>query len=279
MPAISSLTHAKIVAYLEVFIENLVEDYRGRVVQSMEDARQYLSLTDTGGGLKPFHAALALPEVLRISAFERGLVTRLGTTLEECARLIALDHHPVAARGHEVRGQVSAEALAEIERQVAQFEHAASGAMKRPTLNSMIERVIRANETGERFTRDKKADLHVKGRDGVEFYFELKSPKPNKDQCLRNTQSILLIHALRDNPRPQVRSYLALPYNPYGSSRRHYAWSVTRNYMPFDDAVLIGDEFWRLLGGATAYRELLDIYRYVGRVKGKFIAESLAFGL
>ncbi len=99
MAAISSVTRSKILAYLEVFVEKLVEDFRGRAVQSMTGPADYLSKTDKKGGLKPFHAALIPSEVLRISAFERGLVTRLGTSFEECAKLIALDHHQDAKEG------------------------------------------------------------------------------------------------------------------------------------------------------------------------------------
>ncbi len=162
---------------------------------------------------------------------------------------------------------------------MAIFEHVASSRSKRPTLENLIDSVISANRSGNWINRDKKVDLYVLGREDEEFYFEMKTVKPNKDQCLRVTQSILQIHALCDRPRPRVKSYLALPYNPYGNSRGEYKWTYPRNYMPFDEAVLIGNEFWRLIGGETCYEELLEIYQYVGQVKGKYIVDSLAFGL
>ncbi len=277
MTAISEITRAKIIASLEVFVENLVERYRGRAVMEMGNPREFLALTDKQGGLKPFHAAIVPSEVLRISAFERGLVTSLGTSLEECAKLIALDHHRDAIRGYELRGEVSSDALAEIERQVAVFEHARASAGKRINLEGMIDSVLRANQSGSYEVRDKKTDLYILAKDGVEYFFEMKTVKPNKDQCLRVTQGILQIHALRNLPRPQVRSYLALTYNPYGNARSEYNWSYPKNYMPFNEAALIGDEFWRIVGGPTAYVELLELYQYVGRVKGKYIAEALAF--
>ena len=76
MPAIADVTRSRIIATLEVFVENLVEDYRDRAVQSMKSPEDFLLKSDKNGGLKPFHAALIPAEVLRISAFERGLVTR-----------------------------------------------------------------------------------------------------------------------------------------------------------------------------------------------------------
>lgn len=279
MPAIADVTRSRIIATLEVFVENLVEDYRGRAVQSMKSPEDFLLKSDKNGGLKPFHAALIPAEVLRISAFERGLVTRLGTSLEECAKLIALDHHQEARRGYLLKGAISSVALAEIERLVALFEHVSARGSEHPALGSMIDCVVRANKKGSMTNRDKKVDLYVLGHNGEEYYFEMKTVKPNKDQCLRITQSILQVHALCDGGRPQVKSYLALPYNPYGKSRDEYKWTYPKNYMPFDDAVLIGHEFWSIIGGETCYEELLELYQYVGTVKGKYIVDSLAFGL
>ena len=50
------------------------------------------------------------------------------------------------------------------------------------------------------------------------------------------------------------------------------------NYMPFDDAVIIGSEFWNIVGGETAYQELLEIYLEVGNEKSKHMLDTLAFG-
>jgi len=278
MPSISDVTRSRITAYIEVFIENLVERYRARAVERMESAEQYLSLTDAKGNPKPFHAAIIPSEVLRISAFERGFVTSLGTSFEECARLIALDHHQDAQRSYDVQGGISSDALTEIERQVSSFERAAVRKAQGPDLDSMINSVLRANNSGESVDRAYKADLYILSNDGDEYYFEMKSPKPNKDQCLVVTQRILRFHALRNQARPKVRGYFAMAYNPYGNSREDYNWSIAKNYMPYDEGLLIGDEFWNVVGGATAYQELLEIYRHVGKVKAKYILDALAFG-
>jgi len=67
-------------------------------------------------------------------------------------------------------------------------------------------------------------------------------------------------------------------YNPYGPSRTDYKWSFARNYMHFEDALLIGQEFWEIVGGPTAYEELLEIYQEVGKEKSKYMIDALAFG-
>jgi len=56
-----------------------------------------------------------------------------------------------------------------------------------------------------------------------------------------------------------------MPYNPFGDSRADYRWGYAMNYTPFDEAVVIGAEFWNLLGGSSIYQELLALYEEVGR--------------
>jgi hypothetical protein len=83
---------------------------------------------------------------------------------------------------------------------------------------------------------------------------------------------------LRGVNRPQVQSYYAMPYNPYGVNKADYKWTQAKSYLPFDKAVVIGNEFWSIVGGATAYEELLEIYLEVGREKSKYMLDTLAFG-
>ncbi|MDJ0556875.1 MAG: TdeIII family type II restriction endonuclease [Microcoleaceae cyanobacterium MO_207.B10] len=107
MTTISSKTPEKIKGFLEGFIQGLVEEYQGRVIQKPTTARDYLSLKSTKAELKPFHAAIIPPEVIRINQFEPGFSTRLGTSLEECARLVALEHHQDAQRAYDIQAEVS----------------------------------------------------------------------------------------------------------------------------------------------------------------------------
>lgn len=54
--------------------------------------------------------------------------------------------------------------------------------------------------------------------------------------------------------------------------------SLNGELKPFDEVVVIGDEFWNIVGGPTAYEELLEIYLEVGREKSKYMLDALAFG-
>lgn len=278
MIAISSKTRAEIKGYLEGFIKGLIDAYKGREITKPSSALEYLSRISTNGELKPFQAALIPPELIRINQFERGLSTKLGNSLEECARLIALEHHQNARRGYDIRAEVSVAAFAEAERQKEHYESTVKKQQAKPSLEQMITAVLNARRSDDSETKTVRADLYIMADDGTEYLFEIKSPKPNKGQCLEVIQRILRFHLLRGAKRPQVKAYYAMPYNPYGVTKDKYKWSQALNYLPFEEAVVIGDEFWTIVGGQTAYEELLEIYLEVGREKGKYMLDALAFG-
>ncbi|MGB5960045.1 MAG: TdeIII family type II restriction endonuclease [Coleofasciculaceae cyanobacterium] len=278
MTAISSQTRTAIKGYLEGFIQGLIETYKGRKIIKSSTAVEYLSRISPNGELKPFQAALIPPELIRINQFERGLSTKLGNSLEECARLIALEHHQDVRRGYDVRAEVSVVAFAEAECQKGHYESAIKNQLAKPSLEQMITAVLNARRLDDLETKTVRADLYILTKDGTEFLFEIKSPKPNKGQCLEVLQRLLRFHLLRGASRPQINAYYAMPYNPYGVTNTVYRWSQALNYLPFKEAVVVGDEFWTIVGGETAYEELLEIYLEVGREKGKYMLDALAFG-
>ena len=277
MSAISSTTLVIIKAYLEVFIENLINEYRGRLIPKLDIPAAYLSSPSSREQSKLLQTAIFPSELLRINEFERGF-SRLGATYEECAKLIALEHHKEAHRSYEIAGEVSVEAINEIERQIALFEQSADKNATKPGFEEMIEAVLEAQKTNHLVRRSVKADLYVLSRDGRKFFFEIKGSKPNKGQCLEVIQRLLRYHLLCGESRPAAQCYYAMAYNPYGPNRSDYKWSVARKYTPFEQAVIMGYEFWNIIGGETAYEELLDIYQEVGREKGKHMLDALAFG-
>ncbi|MHC0064188.1 TdeIII family type II restriction endonuclease [Nostoc sp. UIC 10890] len=278
MAAISSNTRAVIKGYLEGFIKALVDEYKGRKILKPDNAAEYLSRFSSNGELKPFQAALIPPELIRINQFERGLSTKLGNSFEECARLIALEHHQDVRRGYDIKSEVSLAAFAEAEIQKQNYESAAKKEQAKPSFEQMITAVINACRSDDLEIKVVRADLYILAKDGTEFLFEIKAPKPNKGQCLEVLQRLLRFHLLRGVNRPQLQAYYAMPYNPYGVTKADYKWTQAKSYLPFEEAVIIGNEFWNIVGGVTAYEELLEIYLEVGRDKSKYMLDALAFG-
>ncbi len=264
-------TRIQIKGYLQGFIHALIEEHKpANQADRIEEKRT--TYTSKKGDLKPFHEAIIPLEVIRISEFERSFSTKLGTTFEECARLIAQQTFEIAQRGYRVIGLLPTTAAAKIEEIVAQIGQKGNHA----SFLDMIESVISINDN-QLVERPVIADLYLKDSKEHEHFFEIKSPKPNKGQCLEITERLLRIHAIKRARRPQVNAYFAMGYNPYGSSKASYKHSFVLKYLDVESQLLIGEEFWTYIGGNGTFAQLLDIYQEVGREMSKTIIDSLAF--
>jgi len=103
-------------------------------------------------------------------------------------------------------------------------------------------------------------------------------PKPNKGQCLEATGRLLQIYGILQARYSKVKAYYATAYNPYGIEKSTYKHSFVLNYMDVDNEVLLGKEFWDLVGGDETYEGILGIYQEVGRDKGPDMLDQLALG-
>lgn len=268
----NSYTRSKIKGFLEGFIQTMINE---KTVSGFDpkELRPFREVS-TKGDLKPFHESLLPDGLLRTAEFERSFSTRLGTAFEECARHIALENHEDAQREYRVAGRISLEAIGRIEQIRSEIN---SGGMKTGYVD-FVEEIVGIAGNGESERRVHRADLYIARRDGTELFFEIKSPKPNKGQCLEATDRLLQIHGITHEKYPRVRTYYATAYNPWGGDKSTYNHSFAKNYMDMEDEVLIGKEFWDLIGGEGTYEEVLEIYQEVGHEKGPDMLDQLALG-
>ena len=61
-------------------------------------------------------------------------------------------------------------------------------------------------------------------------------------------------------------AYYALVYNPYGKNKEDYAWPFPKRWfdMTHDSSVLIGEEFWNLIGGEGTYQSFTEEINKLG---------------
>lgn len=269
---ITTETREKIKGYLEGFIQGLIDEHRSDVARKKirEDHDAYLS---PGGIFKPFHESIIPPEVIRVSSFERSFSTKLGGTFEECARLIALQKYHGVARNYSIKETISSALLQKIEQMRGNIS-TGKGVDFLALIDGLLNSKYDDDPQEERLI---VADLYFK-KDEIEYFFEIKSPKPNKGQCLEVTERLLQIHAAKKKKRPDIYAYFAMPYNPYGTKKSQYKHSFSRKYLDMKEEVLLGSEFWDFIGGKGTYDELLEIYAEVGKENGKKIIDALAFG-
>ena len=210
------------------------------------------------GILAPFHDAL-VPGIRGLG--ERGFSTALGNLHERLALEIANDAHEAARRAHDLAGRLPVLAREFITQRIDQLEAGAAGP------DHSYERQQLLGAFGAEVQATTRIDLYVRTNVETEHYFEIKSPKPNKGQCIEMKQRLLIVLGIRRSD--SVFAWWGVPYNPYGAAEA-YAHPYPARFFDFANEVKLGSDFWNFIGddGGT-YELLLDLYREVGLEYGQ----------
>lgn len=241
-------TRSEIREYLRKVVSRYVEEHR--------------SVT----GEKPFHVRL-LPVLAEVRFSERSFSTRSGSWFQQIAKLVAVQFHAEAHLNFLVEGRVQPAAAAHIEQITEEMDH---GRPKRkPDRERDIQEVLTVQSPGGA-DKSVRSDLYILRHDKSEMYFEMKTPGPNKGQCKKMKQDILLISALRKGYPAQA--YAAAAYNPYGDGKP-YTYGYARQFLDIGRDMLVGRDFWTRIGDASTYDELLEISTEVGELVMKDLAE------
>jgi hypothetical protein len=210
---------------------------------------------------KPFHSRL-MPILSQVRFSERSFSTRSGSWFQQIARIIATQFHAEARMNFLVQGRIQAAAGAHIETITEEMDH---GNPKRKPLRERDNNEVLTVQSGGGADKSVRTDLFVLRHDALEMYFEMKTPEPNKVQCKRMKQDILLITALRKGH--SAEAYAAAAYNPFGDGKP-YTHGYAHQFLEVGKDFLIGRQFWTMIGDASTYDELLEISSEVGeRIK------------
>lgn len=221
--------------------------------QYEEIARIEQQGSSPSGILAPFHDAL-VPGIRGLG--ERGFSTALGNLHERIALTIALGVHAEVHRAFDLSGKLPVLAREFITQRIDQLEIAAAI----PDHN--YERQQLLNTCGTEVQATTRIDLYIKTQSGEDHYFEIKSAKPNKGQCIEMKRRLLTALGIRR--QASVFVWWGVPYNPYGAPAA-YNHPYPARFFDFANAVKLGDEFWDFVGDAPGtYGALLDLYREVG---------------
>jgi len=110
----------------------------------------------------------------------------------------------------------------------------------------------------------KRVDLFVEMKDGTEYYFEVKTAKPNINEFTGIKKQMLDWIAMRGSEKPKIniKTIVAIPYNPY-EPKPYERWTL-QGLFDLRQEVLVGPEFWDLLGGKNTYEDLLKVFEQAG---------------
>lgn len=237
---LSKLQKGKISALLEKKIEDKLRRY----------ARETSSM--------PFLARLIQDsEKVAAYSFIHSISTTLGMSIyEDVSKIIAEESADECFTKYDVGGVISREQKSVIDDIVRKLRNGE----KKVNSAQEIKLVLNASAKDGKVQKDGRiADFYMR-RAGEEYYFEIKTVKPNIDVFTKSKSKLLEWVARRRNP---VKVFLAFPYNPYYP--QPYERFTEQGVLDRGNEFLIGKEYWDFLGGENTFEELLALFDSVGR--------------
>lgn len=238
--ALSKTQKDKIKILLTKKIENKIKKY-GRETTSM-----------------PFLARLIQDnEKIAAYSFIHSVATTLGMSIyEDVSVIIASENSQEAFRNYGVGGIISVsqkDVIAKIVNELREGKREAN-------ITQEMKEVLAASSEGGKFQKSGNiADFYMK-KNNKEFFFEIKTVKPNIDVFEKSKTKLLEWIARK---RTDVKVFLAFPYNPYHP--QPYSRFTEVGMMDHPNDFLIGDEYWDFIGGKNTFPQLLETFDEVGK--------------
>ena len=244
--------------------KNNLESYICECIDGLLNRKrqEFGSVKKTDASFKPFHMALLSDNLIRMADFERSFSTVMGLIFEGCARIIAETKFVVVKPQRNLTGNIPTKSNAEIDRVITEINKGNIFSNYEDEVRRIVE--FTNHDSSADIEKSVITDLYVRDKNGDEVFFEMKTPKPNKEQCLNITRKHLWIHSIVRQSFPKTKTYYAMSYNPYGEEGNQYKHSFSTKYMDVKNQVLIGKPFWDFLGGKDTYEELLQVFSKVG---------------
>lgn len=211
---------------------------------------------------KPFQYALFTKKGYLVKGFIHGCETALGNWHESIAKIIAKENFKIAKKLQGVEklsGLVTNDAQKVFENILSDLD----SVVKEPNHNNEAREIFRASQGNRSNTkRVQTVDLYLEKENGDEIYFEIKGPKPNKNEMRAAKRDLLEIYAIRAKESKKVKIYLGMYYNPY-FPQEYQRWTCLKFFDKGKD-FLIGKDFWDFLGNTGTYEDLIKIYEEIG---------------
>jgi len=209
----------------------------------------------------PFHYRLLGRDRMALFSFIHSLNTVFGTSIfEPVAKTLSKERFAKAELQYTVGNSIfqgTQTAITEIMDDII-------ASIKKPDKPSEIE-ALRTTLLGDkREVHPTKIDLFLEDKYGGIYMFDLKSPKPNKGEFKGYKRTLLewVGVVLAENPKANVHTMIAIPYNPYEPAP-YERWTMA-GMLDVANEVKVAAEFWDFLGGEGTYIELLDCFERVG---------------
>jgi len=200
-------------------------------------------------------------------SFIHSMATTLGMSIyEEVAKITAAPSCTECFTKFDLGGVISKEQKSVIANILRELRNAE----REVDIENESAEVLRADASAGKSQKEGRiADFYML-REGVEYFFEIKTVKPNIDVFAKSKEKLLEWVARR---RKEVRVFLAFPYNPYHPEP--YGRFTVQGMLKQDEDLLIAETFWDFLGGKGSYAEILDLFDAAGKTFKARIAAKI----
>ena len=241
--------------------QQLRKQIEARIKQQLEEVIQN-SRQGKNTRRNPFYSGLP-KRMLRASRIERSISVSAATLYQSIAADIAQGAGYRAETEVEIKGEMSSSVRNYISTITSKSKTAAPNVPRE--YNALFKRAV----DGQRQTQGEDAtiDLYVNIK-GKEYYFDMKTPQPNSEQCRAIKVRLLEVKTLRLPSR--VEAVAVFPFNP-DPKKTHRVGSKYLDYGRKE--VLVGNEFWDLIGGRGTYTQLVSIFRKVYQARRRALEE------
>lgn len=216
----------------------------------------------------PFLAALIQDsEKVAAYSFIHSIATSLGMSIyEHISVIISSNNSEKCFRNYGVGGVISPAQKRVINRIVNEIRNKE----RKSNIEEEINEVLNASIAGAKFQKDGNIADFFMLKNKIEYYFEIKTVKPNTDVFARSKTKLLEWVARRQK---KVKVFLAFPYNPYYPKPYNRFSEIGMMSPPHD--LLVGDKYWNFIGGKRTYYDLISTFEEVGalyknKLKDKF---------
>jgi hypothetical protein len=211
----------------------------------------------------PFHTRLLGRDRMALFSFIHSINTTLGTSVfEQVAKIIADPHFRKAIHQYkDFNNTISRTAQQVIQEIMDELVAARSTPDKAEETN----KILSVSQKGDIVKiRRPRIDLFLKSFENIEYYFDLKTAKPNMGEFKGHKRTLLEWVAIRgaENNTVKVKTLIAIPYNPY-EPEPYQRWTL-QGLFDLENEIMVAEEFWNFLGGEETYEQLLSVFESVG---------------
>ena len=215
---------------------------------------------------KPFHYRLLGKDRYAVFSFIHSINTSLGSSIwEQTAGMLAQSAGYKAKHSFKLLGNIDDKTAALIDNLHRDLRETKRDADKKAETKEIRNAILPSIPQKH---PDSTVDFFII-IDGVEYYFDLKTAKPNVEGFAQLKRKLLNWTALRlsQDRDAKVVTGLAIPYNPYHPAP-YERWTLKGMFDLKGGEILVQDDFWNFVGGGDVYEDLLEAFQEAGEHLG-----------